>query len=616
LIGDTLHESDHLAVAASTSQRDGLAQLRRVAAAVWAAGGDRSRLDPAPARRGRSVRLNLGAGAPIRLDAPTRDELRSFVGGRGKSALDGLAARLPIAAELRSLLAETEDAVTSLLNARRAETRLRVSTEAMPYLLDHCFFKQRPDWPDDADRWPVVPATTVIEHLMTFAEQALPGRVAVEVRDVVLNRWIAAIPSVDIPITAQPVGNDKVQVRLGHYAGATVTLAANHSRPPRPWPAPADERVPELAAPLLYTDRWMFHGPRFQGVSELTGIGERWVRAVLTTPRAPGALLDNVGQVFGYWVMATLSERTVVFPMHLGAIRFHGPHPTPGTRVECAVRITTITETTVAADAQLRVDGQVWAEFTEWTDRRFDSNPDTVAVERTPERATLSRAQPGGWVLLREFWSDVASRELIMRNHLGSAEREDYERSPLRGRRQWLLGRIAAKDAARTWLWEHGSGPLFPAEVGIGNAEDGRPFVRGVHRDDLPAMDISLAHTGNLAVAIARAANGGVGIDVEEVLDRQGGAMFIALGDAERALLATLAPTALWFTRFWAAKEAAAKADGTGLNGAPRRFVVTAAHPDHIDITVDGRTRRVDCTTVQDGERTFVVAWTQNNKEA
>jgi acyl transferase domain-containing protein/phosphopantetheinyl transferase len=723
LIGDTLHDADHLAVAAS-GQRDGQAQLRRVAAALWAAGVDHARAaakprasaqshrlcvdtqpggdraaggvpddapvgshldiaaraaeqnadresdqehdeepgpdtgresgresdpesdresdresgpafdreaDPAVDRaagrgdplcidtqhqgqcidtQGRAVRLKLGSGAPIRLDTPTRNELRALVGTRSKSALDGLAARVPLAAELRSLLAETEEVVTTLLNARSTETVLRVSTESMPYLLDHCFFKQRPDWPDDEDRWPVVPATTVIDHMMGFAGDAMPGAVAVEVRDVVLNRWITAIPPIDIPVTAQPVGRDQVQVRLGHYAGAIVTLAHEHPRAGKPWPIPADERVPELAASRLYSDRWMFHGPRFQGVSELTGIGQRHVRAVLTTPAAPGALLDNVGQVFGYWVMTTLPERTVVFPMHLGRIRFHGPHPEPGTRVDCSVRVTRITDTTVVADAQLSIDGTVWAEFTDWTDRRFDSNPDTVAVERTPERATLSKIQPGGWMLLREYWSDVASRELIMRNHLGRAERDYYEKVPLRGRRQWLLGRIAAKDAVRTWLWAHGSGPLFPAEVAIGNDAQGKPFVRG----ELPAIEVSLAHSADLAVAMARPA--GCGIDIEEVVERAPGAVFIALGNAERALLGSLTPRTFWFTRFWAAKEAAAKADGTGLDGAPRRFVVTAAHEDHIDITVDGRTRRVDCTTVAHGGRTFVVAWTENNKES
>jgi acyl transferase domain-containing protein/phosphopantetheinyl transferase len=655
LIADTLHNRDHLTVAASSAGRGGLAQLRRVAAAIWAAGGDdtfaalesgkESGRESGRASRHTSrtsVRLDLG-GALVSLDAPARTALRALVSAARPatarpSTLDSFAARSPVAAEFRALLAETADLVGTALTARELPRPLpvaefgavlAVSTETMPYLLDHCFFKQRADWPDDADRWPVVPATTVVEHLMTFAEQAAPGRVAVVVRDVVLNRWINAIPAVDIPVTARPVGPDRMEVGLGGYAKAVVELA--DTRPtdaPAAWPVPVAERVPELPAPRLYTDRWMFHGPRFQGVSELVGIGERHVRAVLTTPPAPGALLDNVGQVLGYWVMATLPDRAVVFPMSMGEIRFHGPHPRPGQRLACQVVITEITDTTVVADAQLSIDGRVWAEFRNWADRRFDSFPETVAVERTPERATLSAYQPGGWALLFERWPDLASRELIMRNHLGSAERRDYEQAPPRGRRGFLLGRIAVKDAVRRLLWEAGSGPIFPAEVGVRNAADGRPLVHGVAGGPLPELDVSLAHSGEVGVAIARpAGTGGCGIDVEEVLDRPAGAAFVALTEAEKTLLAELVvttgePEALWFTRFWTAKEATAKAEGTGLGGSPRRFVVTSATRDRIEVTVEGRRRTVRCATVAhpwkrgpEAERRYVVGWTTTTIE-
>ncbi len=52
-------------------------------------------------------------------------------------------------------------------------------------------------------------------------------------------------------------------------------------------------------------------------MTRLSAIGERHVRATLTTPPAPGALLDNVGQVLGYWIMATHERRTVVFPVRM-----------------------------------------------------------------------------------------------------------------------------------------------------------------------------------------------------------------------------------------------------------------------------------------------------------
>jgi phosphopantetheinyl transferase (holo-ACP synthase) len=370
----------------------------------------------------------------------------------------------------------------------------------------------------------------------------------------------------------------------------------------------------------------MFHGPAFQGVTELTAIGESHVRGVITTPPAPGALLDNVGQLLGYWIMATRTERTVVFPVQMRHMRFYGPHPRPGTDVECLVRITSLTDTLLEADVQLVVAGEVWAELTGWQDRRFDNDPQTRPVERFPERNTLSQARPGGWSLLHERWPDLASRDLIMRNSLSGAERSEYERHAPRGRRQWLLGRIAAKDAVRQWLWDHGEGPVFPAEIRVRNDESGRPYVTGLHGRTLPALDISLAHRAEAGVAIVRPhrPEPGPGIDIEEVVERDAQTFAVALGEDELRLLsarcaATGEPEALWFTRFWAAKEAVAKAEGTGFRGRPRDFTVleaTAGDAGH-RLLVSGRLERaytVHCERTGNPpglpDRDYVVAWT------
>ncbi|MGO4758357.1 polyketide synthase dehydratase domain-containing protein, partial [Streptomyces sp. 2MCAF27] len=241
---------------------------------------------------------------------------------------------------------------------------------------------------------------------------------------------------------------------FGRSAQGTVELAPHFPYPrPAPWPAdPAAEEAPAHTAAELYSRRWMFHGPAFQGVSEITAIGAARVRGTITTPTAPGALLDNVGQLLGYWLMATRTERTVVFPVGMRHIRLFGPQPLPGTTVECVIRVGSLTDTTLEADVQLLIGGQVWAQLDGWQDRRFDNHPSTRPVERFPELNALSQPQPGGWALLHERWPDLASRDLIMRNHLAGAERRAYERQAPRGRRQWLLGRIAAKDAVRQWL--------------------------------------------------------------------------------------------------------------------------------------------------------------------
>ncbi|MFD9186626.1 beta-ketoacyl synthase N-terminal-like domain-containing protein [Streptomyces phaeochromogenes] len=713
LVGDTLSGRDHLVVAANSPHRTGLAQLRRVATALWTAGAAVApALPPSvrsagsagpigsvrPARVDRpTVRLDLG-GALISLDGPALTQLRAELRGTpapseavptavapAPSPLDALAARMPVAAELSALLRDTADTAAALItagsrhsgpapvhapasaqgpsHARAAaptpaavptapaptpltagppaagqpgqewRTAVPVSPEAMPYLLDHCFFPQRPGWPDVADRWPVVPATTIVHHIMEAAEQAAPGMRAVAVHGARFDQWLTATPAVDVPVTAVPDGPGRLAVSFGPRARAVVELAARHPvTPPTRWRTdPAAERAPDHTAAQLYDERWMFHGPAFQGVTELTAIGDSHVRGVITTPPAPGALLDNVGQLLGYWIMATRTERTVVFPVQMRHMRFYGPHPRPGTDVDCLVRITSLTDTVLEADVQLVVAGEVWAELSGWQDRRFDNDPQTRPVERFPERNTLSQARPGGWSLLHERWPDLASRDLIMRNSLGGAERSEYERHAPRGRRQWLLGRIAAKDAVRQWLWDHGEGPVFPAEIRVRNDESGRPYVTGLHGRTLPPLDISLAHRAEAGVAIVRPhrPEPGPGIDIEEVVERDAQTLAVALGEDELRLLrarcaATGESEALWFTRFWAAKEAVAKAEGTGFRGRPRDFTVlaatagVAAEDAPVErLLVSGRLERaytVHCERTGNPpglpDRDYVVAWT------
>ncbi|MEU9896487.1 beta-ketoacyl synthase N-terminal-like domain-containing protein [Streptomyces phaeochromogenes] len=720
LVGDTLGGRDHLVVAANTPHRSGLAQLRRVATALWTAGAavapalppsvrsvapsaparSAGAVDPTrPARLDRpTVRLDLG-GALISLDGPALTQLRAELRGTpapseavptavaaGPSPLEALAARMPVAAELSALLRDTADTAAALITAgsRRSgpapvhapaaaqgpsparaaaltsapapapptptsptagppaagqpgqewRTAVPVSPEAMPYLLDHCFFPQRPGWPDVADRWPVVPATTIVHHIMEAAEQAAPGMRAVAVHGARFDQWLTATPAVEVPVTAVPDGPGRLAVAFGPRARAVVELAARHPvTPPTPWRTdPAAERAPDHTAAQLYDERWMFHGPAFQGVTELTAIGDSHVRGVITTPPAPGALLDNVGQILGYWIMATRTERTVVFPVQMRHMRFYGPHPRPGTDVDCLVRITSLTDTVLEADVQLVVAGEVWAELSGWQDRRFDNDPQTRPVERFPERNTLSQARPGGWSVLHERWPDLASRDLIMRNSLSGAERSEYERHAPRGRRQWLLGRIAAKDAVRQWLWDHGEGPVFPAEILVRNDESGRPYVTGLHGRTLPPLDISLAHRAEAGVAIVRPhrPEPGPGIDIEEVIERDTQTLAVALGEDELRLLsaqcaATGESEALWFTRFWAAKEAVAKAEGTGFRGRPRDFTVLAATAEgagdagdvRVRLVVSGRLERaytVHCERTGNPpglpDRDYVVAWT------
>ncbi|WP_194922373.1 hypothetical protein, partial [Catenulispora rubra] len=125
---------------------------------------------------------------------------------------------------------------------------LAVGTDSMPYLLDHCFFAQRDDWPDVTDRFPVVPATTVIQHMIDAA-----GGHAIAVRDARFDQWTAAAPPTSVEIVVRPGADGAVKVEFGPYARATVETGAVFSPAPPVWPVESvSERSPSIAAGTLY----------------------------------------------------------------------------------------------------------------------------------------------------------------------------------------------------------------------------------------------------------------------------------------------------------------------------------------------------------------------------
>jgi phosphopantetheine--protein transferase-like protein len=111
------------------------------------------------------------------------------------------------------------------------------------------------------------------------------------------------------------------------------------------------------------------------------------------------------------------------------------------------------------------------------------------------------------------------------------------------------------------------------------------------------------------------------GIDVEEVVERADSTFAAALGESEWALLTTAAKTtgeseSLWFTRFWAAKEAVSKLLGTGLRGEPKNFEVATAGPGQLTVRVADQEYQVQSRTVSDPPgREYVVAWAEETDQ-
>jgi malonyl CoA-acyl carrier protein transacylase len=532
LIDDTLQDAEHLTVAANSAHRPGIDQLRRLATALWVEGAapDFAALEPGQHIRRAAQPVQLGRSDSV----PTLSVSTPAASGNGHTGigvpdpltrLRELGSRSPVAREFAALLDDVAGSVAMVLDATgRAvrpaalvadrgpaivDTSISVSTTTMPYLLDHCFVPQRAGWPNAADRRPVVPATTILAHLMELAEKSAPGLRAVGVEDLRFDRWLVAEPAVEVAVRVRPVGPDRVRVALGDYADGVVQLGQDYPADVSvAWQPETDERPPALAAGDLYRQRWMFHGRRFQVITASTAISAGGIRGELTVPTAPGALLDGVGQLLGQWLVEQHPTRWIAFPMRIGQVRQYAPTPPAGTRVACSIRVRALTEDTVEADARLTWGGRPLVSIAGWCDRRFDSAARASAVHRFPENNTLSEQRAGGWWLMVESSPSLASREFYLQKYLAGPEHDEYANCAPRDRRAWLLRRIVIKDAVRGWLWERGFGPLFPAEIAVDLDDSGRSRVAGRYGLRLPDLSVAVAASHRIAVALVGETNG------------------------------------------------------------------------------------------------------------
>ncbi|MGZ3146219.1 beta-ketoacyl synthase N-terminal-like domain-containing protein [Lentzea chajnantorensis] len=458
-VADTLSDRPHLAVNADIAPE-----------ALWAFG----------LKRGTSHRVRLRLGTPkITVDPLGTDPVV-------------VADDSPVSAAVTKLLAHTNAVAREVAGALRpseAGFTREFSLRTMPELVDHSVFPQAPGWPDLADGFPIVPATGLLE-VFADAARRLTGGTVHGFADVKAKRWLTALPATTVKISARSEGPDRVAVKVGDYAEGVVLMA-----PVAPQPveiALHGTRVPPVSAEELYRDNWMFHGPAYAGVTRIDSLADNGIAGVLTPLPAPGALLDSAGQLIGHWMQVVHTVDQTVLPTGIERVSFHGPAPTGDVR--CTARIREVTAQTMVADAELTAAGALWCRITGWTTRRFTTDDRIWRVKLRPGTEMLSTPD-GGWLRVTENWSDSATRDLIMRRYLNSAERAHYAGLDVPAQRDWLLRVIAVKDAVRSWLWNRGAGPVHPAELTV--SADAR--VRGAFA--VPQLEV-VAEQGKAAARV------------------------------------------------------------------------------------------------------------------
>jgi malonyl CoA-acyl carrier protein transacylase/4'-phosphopantetheinyl transferase EntD len=408
----------------------------------------------------------------------------------------------------------------------------------------------------------VMPLTLSIELLAQAAAALHPGSVPVTIRDVRAHRWIALERGeATIRITASRSRRGEASTCLecdgAPAVEAIVELASDY--PSAPPPTLSLRGQPSRwTADRLYAEG-MFHGPSLRGVQSVDRWAPDGIAGTLTalptdplgaTPLSDPILLDAAGQLIGFW--SAEHEPLDVFPFAVSRIDLYNPALAAGTHASCVATIDSHEPGVVRSTLELTAQGQLHARLTGWEDRRFALPADLVELRADPAGAHLGRPWQLGCTLVDGLsdglldggggiWRSVVAHLLLSAN-----ERQEWQQLTPTRRDRWLRGRAAAKDAARLRQGDR----VPPADVEIATDANGRPYLR-----DDPATQISIAHCGHVALAIAASGVRGIGCDIEPATPLAEDAAAAAFSDAEIQLLG-----ADWLIRGWCAKESAAKA--------------------------------------------------------
>jgi len=384
-----------------------------------------------------------------------------------------------------------------------------------------------------------------------------------------------------------------------------MLLGDSYPVPPEPAPLRLEnERAYKWPSDRLYEEA-MFHGPLFRGVRSIDRVGDNGAEATLAVvarerllaPQAGDALvtdfalLDQPGQVVGFWTSQYLERGFVVLPFRMGSLQLYGRPLRAGDQLTCRAHIALVGDRQVRSDLDVvRADGQLWARFEEWEDRRFDLPKPAFRALLQPATTRLSvdwpllqlmndaagadrmiafriglDAFPPGWLHAHGgMWSRVLGALTLSRR-----ERAIWFglNAPERRRLEWLLGRIAAKDAVREYVRRRFHLILHPADVEILPDASGGPVVAGAWTAQVPRVPlVSISHVDGSAVAVLTDSDGisGVGVDLERWGRMKPGMESTAFSAAELELLDGLDgdERQAWTLRLWCAKEASAKATG------------------------------------------------------
>lgn len=628
-IDDTLKRKNCSTVSSNTAVRSGLAQLQRVLAALFVEGKEAGMkfmgYDQQQPLLKKGLKLQLGLPLVSNMAGLKSLALQQqHKAPRGAAIMEDIAHPLMKAFNenvqemmgIQSELFQLFQNKSFTLNAYAPKSgtlpaapplvvtpvrmpftkNIDISLENCPYLVDHSLLRQPKGWPCVDDMDPVIPMTMIFEMFGEIAAEQAPVERVHKIQNIKVFQWMNVAKPFRETITGEWKAEHLVYLNLERFANAEVLLNTELTRAPGRNFDIGESLNIDRTATQIYEEH-MFHGPGYQGIRKLIKVGEKGITGIIEGGSGKGSLLDNAGQLFGLWLQLTLTKDRIAFPVKIQEIEFFGALMDQQGTFECTCVLTELNDEFATADFVMKRDAEVWAIVTGWQNRRLEIDEALWKVSMSPLYNRLSEEVAPGVFLFHNAYTRVVSWDFILKRYFNQEEKKYHLSLLPNKRKEWIISRVAVKDAVRNLLNREKNEACYPISFEIRSDEVHKPYLYGPMTG---GISISIAHKGTDAVGIARY-GGPVGIDIEKIEERSEGFYELVFSAAEQVLLAGK-DKAEWATRFWVAKEAYGKFLGKGLQGNPRAYVIEEIMGEKL------RINDIIISTIK--HKNYIIGWT------
>ncbi len=491
-----------------------------------------------------------------------------------------------------------------------------LSTGNYPFLLDHAIGGQVRS-SKDSSRIHLLPLMVALEIMAEGASLLCPALLLSKLSDIRAYKRIA-VTSAELLLNLEMkvLENNCVETRICLQDGdpddstllASCIVEFASVLPAKPersiFASETESRKASISAGKLYCKGSMFHGPLMQSVESIELVARKQIEGKLRCRPADNwfassepermlpliidpLMLDNGSQFVLYQMYEHEIPAIALLPFHIESIEFfQGYHEQCGKLLTAAAHLRSMSLRGTEARVEISDEkNQVLARINDVSSRaivlsekfqNFVQDPSVLLCR--PLEFDESGKRVIASILRSELPEDETTLDWLGDYLLTQAEQSQWRKVARSEKRRldWLSGRIAAKDAARILLRGLYNIILRPADIEIRSTDGGgvELFLPEIELSGLP--QISISHCSNMTVALAEehCSERHAGIDVEDAVEREEGFAELAFTKTELGWLAKKSSSekSKFIAALWTAKEAAAKACGSGLAGNPRLF--------------------------------------------